>query len=47
MFFYVDESGHTGSNLFDPAQPQLYYGVLQATILSSASAKLRPGRLLR
>ena len=28
MFFYVDESGHTGANLFDPAQPWLYYGVI-------------------
>lgn len=30
MFFYVDESGHTGSNLFDVAQPRLYYGVLHS-----------------
>lgn len=30
MHFYVDESGHTGTNLFDPAQPRLYYGVLHA-----------------
>ncbi len=30
MFFYVDESGHTGSELFDPAQPVLYYGVLSS-----------------
>ena len=21
MFFYVDESGHTGNHLFDPDQP--------------------------
>ncbi len=28
MFFYVDESGNTGLNLFDAAQPTLYYGVL-------------------
>ena len=28
MFFYVDESGHTGSELFDADQPVLYYGVL-------------------
>lgn len=28
MYFYVDESGHTGPNLFDTAQPMLYYGVL-------------------
>jgi hypothetical protein len=30
MFFYVDESGHTGTNLFDPNQPILYYGVLSS-----------------
>ncbi|MDF1789809.1 MAG: DUF3800 domain-containing protein, partial [Verrucomicrobiales bacterium] len=30
MHFYVDESGHTGTNLFDPAQPRLYYGVLHS-----------------
>lgn len=30
MYFYVDESGHTGTNLFDPHQPILYYGVLSA-----------------
>ena len=28
MFFYIDESGHTGTNLFDDSQPRLYYGVL-------------------
>ncbi|MCT7298376.1 DUF3800 domain-containing protein [Ralstonia sp. CHL-2022] len=32
MFFYVDESGHTGPNLFDPAQPMLYYGVLSSKL---------------
>src|SRR6266699_6554395 len=30
MFFYVDESGHTGTNLFDREQPMLYYGVLSS-----------------
>ncbi len=30
MFFFVDESGHTGKNLFDEAQPYLYYGVLSS-----------------
>jgi hypothetical protein len=30
MFFFVDESGHTGANLFDENQPVLYYGVLSA-----------------
>jgi uncharacterized protein DUF3800 len=32
MFFYIDESGHTGGNLFDPNQPTLYYGVLSSRI---------------
>jgi hypothetical protein len=30
VYFYVDESGHTGLNLFDSAQPMLYYGVLSS-----------------
>ena len=30
MYFYVDESGHTGLNLFDATQPRLYYGVLSS-----------------
>lgn len=28
MYFYVDESGHTGTKIFDENQPILYYGVL-------------------
>ena len=32
MFFYIDESGHTGTNLFDDSQPLLYYGVLSSEI---------------
>ncbi|MFW3142837.1 Protein of uncharacterised function (DUF3800) [Legionella pneumophila] len=28
MFFYIDESGNTGSNIFDPKQPIIYYGLL-------------------
>lgn len=32
MHFYVDESGHTGPNLFDPEQPMLYYGVLSSKV---------------
>ncbi|VWD46783.1 hypothetical protein BCO18175_07303 [Burkholderia contaminans] len=31
MYFYVDESGHTGPNLFDPEQPMLYYGVVSSS----------------
>lgn len=30
MYFYVDESGQTGQNLFDNTQPYLYYGVLSS-----------------
>jgi hypothetical protein len=30
MFYFVDESGNTGLELFDPNQPMLYYGVLGA-----------------
>jgi Protein of unknown function (DUF3800) len=32
MYFYIDESGHTGANLFDPIQPTLLYGVLSASV---------------
>ena len=32
MFFYVDESGHTGSELFDATQPVLYYGVISSDL---------------
>ena len=28
MYAYIDESGNTGNNLFDEAQPVLYYGLL-------------------
>ena len=32
MFFYVDESGQTGSNLFDLTQPILFYGILSSSV---------------
>lgn len=32
MYFYVDESGNSGNNLFDPNQPILSYGVLSSEI---------------
>ncbi len=32
MYFYVDESGQTGLNLFDKTQPHLYYGVLSSNV---------------
>jgi hypothetical protein len=31
MYFYVDESGHTGLNLFDANQPVLYYGLISSS----------------
>lgn len=39
MYFYVDESGQTGHNLFDEHQPMLYYGV--------CSSRLNLGVLLK
>jgi hypothetical protein len=39
MFFYVDESGHTGANLFDENQPFLYYGVLSSNLNIDVLAK--------
>lgn len=46
MHFYIDESGHTGPNLFDDTQPILYYGVISSRInidavSASAVARLR------
>ncbi|EIT6978145.1 DUF3800 domain-containing protein, partial [Vibrio vulnificus] len=32
MYFYVDESGQTGLELFDKNQPFLYYGVLSSKV---------------
>lgn len=54
MYCYVDESGNTGANLFDPAQPVLYYGLITAKtnldvtaepLLRAARAKLGVARL--
>ena len=42
MFFFVDESGHTGANLFDAAQPKLYYGLLSSAVFVEAIFA-RPG----
>lgn len=38
MYSYVDESGHTGPNLFDENQPSLYYGVLNSQVNLDVSA---------
>lgn len=49
MYCYVDESGNTGNELFDPNQPILYYGLIIAKanlhvvalpLLEAARAKL-------
>lgn len=32
MYFYIDESGQTGLNLFDESQPFLYYGILRSKL---------------
>lgn len=46
MYFYVDESGQTGLNLFDESQPFLYYGVLRSKLNLDLLAEkdLRPLR---
>ena len=31
MFFHIDESGNTGNNLFDAAQPTISYGLLSSS----------------
>ena len=41
MYFYVDESGHTGPNIFDEQQPMLYYGSLSSHVNLDLVAKTR------
>lgn len=47
MHFYIDESGHTGPNLFDDTQPILYYGVLSSRINVDAVSTILVSRLRR
>ena len=47
MYFYVDESGHTGPNLFDAAQPMLYYGVLSSRMNLDVVAEYKLASLRR
>lgn len=47
MYFYVDESGHTGSNLFDPDQPMLYYGIISSQVNIDLLAEEKLKRLRR
>jgi hypothetical protein len=39
MYFYIDESGNTGPNLFDANQPVLSYGILSARVNIDALAE--------
>ena len=39
MYCFVDESGNTGSNLFDDKQPMLYYGVITCKVNLDIVAK--------
>lgn len=32
MYFFIDETGHTGSNLFDSDQPEFLYGILTSPV---------------
>lgn len=45
MYYYVDESGHTGLKLFDGNQPNLYYGVLSASVDLDAVVELHVKKL--
>lgn len=47
MYFFVDESGHTGQQLFDPQQPTLYYGVLSSRLNVDVLAEDGLNRLRR
>lgn len=39
MYFYIDETGHTGPNLFDKNQPKLYYGTLISPVDANSIIK--------
>ena len=47
MFFFVDESGNTGNNLFDSAQPILSYGVLSSKLNPDVMATSAHASMLR
>ena len=47
MFFFIDESGNTGNNLFDPSQPVLCYGTLSSKLNPDVLAKLDHAAMLR
>jgi hypothetical protein len=47
MFFYVNEGGNTGLNLFDPNQPTLYYGVLSSEMDLDVTAQAKVAEMRR
>ena len=47
MFFFIDESGNTGNNLFDASQPVLCYGTLSSKLNPDVLAKSDHARMLR
>ena len=47
MFFFVDESGNTGNNLFDASQPVLCYGTLSSKQNPDVLAKRDHAAMLR
>lgn len=47
MFFYIDESGNTGNNLFDSTQPVLSYGLLSCPVNLDIRARGIHRKMLR
>ncbi len=47
MFFFVDESGNTGNNLFDASQPVLCYGTLSSKLNPDVLATRDHAAMLR
>ena len=47
MFFFIDESGNTGNNLFDASQPVLCYGTLSSRLNPDALAESDHAAMLR
>ena len=47
MFFFIDESGNTGNNLFDASQPLLCYGTLSSRLNPDILAASAHAAMLR
>ena len=47
MFFFIDESGNTGNNLFDASQPLLCYGTLSSRLNPDVLGKRDHAAMLR